>query len=194
MAMGTIMHTKERVLLLAAAMFVVAAAMPRMAGAVVLGEGETNLNGTIGAIVPDKAHFVSLSVGNASTEKITADCVTENGSGTTVYDGTCTVNDVLENPCVITGNSTTVVAEDAKCVTFTSIGLTSTAGEVISVATSGPLAGCGTGGVYLPWSSETGAFIIGLIATYTSPFSFLDTISCPASGAGGIGEDTSFPP
>ncbi len=174
-------------------MAVAIVAMPRTAGAVALEEGETN-GVPDGGIIPDKAHFVALAVSNASTLKITRDCVTEKGTLTTVYDGTCTVNNVVKNPCVITGATTTVIAETVNTICFNP--LTSAPGEVFSIATSGPLAGCGTGGEYLPWSGKNGAFIIGLAATFDSStvVPSISSATCPATGAGGIGVVTSFPP
>ncbi len=194
--MRTIAHRKGRVLLLAATtlvMTVAIVAMPRMAGAVALEEGETN-GVPIGGIIPDKAHFVALTTSNASTLKKANGCVTENGNSTTVYDGTCTVNNVVENPCVITGATTTVIATVTNAGCFAAAGVSSSPGEVISIATSGPLAGCGTGGEFLPWSNQTGAFIIGLAATFTSPVTSISSAVCPATGAGGIGVVTSYPP
>lgn len=192
--MRTITHKKARVLLLAATTLVMAVAivaMPRTAGAVALEEGETN-GVPDGGIIPDKAHFVALAVSNASTLKITKDCVTEKGTSTAVYDGTCTVNGVLENPCVITGATTTVIAETVNTICFNP--LTSAPGEVFSIATSGPLAGCGTGGEFLPWSKQTGAFIIGLASTFQNFLPSISSATCPAANAGGIGVVTSYPP
>jgi hypothetical protein len=186
--MGAKMHKKGSVLFLAA-MFVLAAAilaMPRRAGAVALEEGEVS-----GGIIPGNVHFVALDLANASTLVQTPDCDVENGISTTVYDGTCTVNNVVENPCVITDATTTIVAKTANCG---GMGLT-TPGEILTVATSGPLAGCLIGGAYLPWAKQTGAFIIGLSNTLANPIpSITTTGSCPIVGAGGIGVATSFPP
>jgi len=195
-AMSTIAYRKGRVLLLAAATLVLAAAivaMPRIAGAVALEEGETQ-SIPPGGIVPSNAHFVALATSIASTLKEADGCATENGASTTVYDGTCTVNGVLENPCVITGATTVVIATVTNAGCFASAGLTSAAGELISIATSGPLAGCGTGGEYLPWSNEAGAFVIGLVPTFSSPFPSISSAACPTNNAGGIGVVTSFPP
>jgi hypothetical protein len=193
MGMGTIMHKKGRVLLLGATTLALAIATvtsPRVAGAVVLEEGETN---TIpaGGIVPSNAHFVSLGVSSSKLPPQSPGCLIENGTSTTVYDGTCTVNNVVENPCIITGGTTTVIAETANCG---GQGAT-TPGEVLSVSTSGPLAGCLIGGAILPWSSDSGAFIIGLTSTIDNPINTITTTgNCPAVNAGGIGVVTSFPP
>jgi hypothetical protein len=179
-------------------------AMPLTAGAVGLEEGETN-GVAAGGIVPDHAHFVGIST-NIGAPKITgpggtgkgADCEVVTGNSTVVYDGACTINNVAENPCVITGATITFVAitttskTDPGC--FAPAGLTSQAGEIISVTTSGPLAGCSTGGAFLPWTSETGGFIIGLVSTFQNPVTTLTSASCPEANAGGIGVVTSYPP
>ena len=189
--MRSIALEKGRVLLLVVTTLVLAIAifaMPRTAGAVALEEGETNVVSS--AVIPSNAHFVALGISNPKTLIQTNDCVIENGTSTTVYDGTCTVNGVLENPCVITGGTTTVVALTANCG---GPGLT-TPGEVLSVATTGPLAGCLIGGAYLPWSNKTGAFIIGLSSSIANPIPSITTSgSCPVVGAGGIGVVTSYP-
>jgi len=197
--MRTTHQKKGRVLLLAATTLVLGiaiVAIPRTAGAVALEEGETSVIPP-GGIVPSNAHFVALTTSNESTLKETnsagapgKDCYEIQGSSTTVYDGSCTVNGQTLNPCVITGAGTTIIALDTSCFPESEPGLTA------SIATSGPLAGCVTVGEYLPWSSETGAFIIGLdvvldASDFTQNFT---TASCPDTGAGGIGAVVSYPP
>ncbi len=190
--MRTIAHKKGPVLLLAAttlALGFAILAMPRTVGAVAVQEGETST--VTPEVVPSNAHFVALDIGMPSTLIQTHDCEVENGTSTIVYDGTCTVNNVLENPCVITGGTTTVVALTANCG---GTGAT-TPGEVLSVATTGPLSGCLIGGAYLPWSGKNGAFIIGLSNNIANPITSINTTgACPITGSGGIGVAISYPP
>jgi hypothetical protein len=160
-----------------------------------LEEGETN-GVPLGGIIPDHAHFVALATSNLSTLKETSgtggkgkDCYSIQGSSTTVYDGSCTVNNQTLNPCVITGAGITIIALDTSCFPDSEPGLTA------SIATSGPLAGCVTVGEYLPWSSTAGAFIMGLdevldASNFTQNFT---TASCPDTHAGGIGSVISYP-
>ena len=198
-AMRTTHQKKGRVLLVTAAALVIGIAIlataPVVGAGAALEEGETN-GIPPGGIVPDHAHFVALATSNLSTLTVTSgsaakgkNCEQIEGSSTTVYDGTCTVNGQTLNPCIITGSGVTIIALNTLCFTGSEPGLTA------SIATSGPLAGCVTVGEYLPWSGTAGAFIMGLdevldASNFTQNFT---TASCPDTGAGGIGSVIAYP-
>jgi hypothetical protein len=196
--MRTTHQKKARVRLVAAAALVIGIAvlaMAPMVEAAALEEGETN-GIPPGGIIPDHAHFVALATSNLSTLMVTSgtaakgkNCEQIKGSSTTVYDGSCTVNGQTLNPCVITGSGVTVIALNTSCFPDSEPGLTA------SIATSGPLAGCVTIGEYLPWSSTTGAFIMGLdvVLDASDLMQNFTTASCPAPSAGGIGSVISYP-
>jgi len=149
--------------------------------------------------VTNPIHVVTIA-GAASNEKVTADCVTEDGSSIEIYDASCaiTVNGVTTtmNPCITSASTFSVVALDDSCTTLTQDvpALTSSIpGIGATVTTSGPFAGCTTYGSVFPWSSLSGLFILGGGQTSQVAAAAGITGTCPTVGAGGIGRCTSYP-
>ncbi len=156
---------------------------------------EGTIEGTSGTTAPN-GHFFSTGTSTTNSKLSTKDCAVATGTTTQVIDGTCTVNDVEENPCVITASSNIVIAQDSNCaLVATAEGANmSTPGLAITYATTGPLAGCGQAFQFFPFNKAGSAYFVSVSTAAQVPAGVINgNPNCPVVGSGGIATCVSNP-
>ncbi len=140
-----------------------------------------------GSGIPN-GRFFSTGVGTISASASTKDCQVSTGSTIETIDGSCVINGKTLDPCVITGNNTTVTALTTNCslVALAEGSTQSTPGLAIALTTSGPFNGCGSGLEAFPFSKEAAAYLIGVSGVAQIP----GAATCPIAGAGGTARCT----